>query len=159
MTVVCDGIARQVEPGGTVILGPGESITLPPYLCHAFHAIDGDALIGEVSSTNNDETDNYFHEPIGRYPQIEEDEPPLASSAPNTEPDLVETPRRTRLRLFSLSPFLKSAEALYETQASPPPASCNLANETPDSCNFMSARTGGTPLQVRPSARALPERP
>lgn len=75
-TVICDGIARQVESGGTVVLGPGESITLPPYLYHAFHAIDGDSLIGEVSSTNNDDTDNYFHEPIGRYSQIEEDEPP-----------------------------------------------------------------------------------
>jgi len=77
LTAVCDGISRQVEPGGTVVLGPGESITLPPYLYHAFHAIDGDALIGEVSSTNNDDTDNYFYEPVGRYPKVEEDEPPL----------------------------------------------------------------------------------
>jgi len=76
-TVVCDGISRQIEPGGAVILGPGESITLPTYLYHAFHAIDGDALVGEVSSTNNDDTDNYFYEPVGRYPEIEEDEPPL----------------------------------------------------------------------------------
>jgi D-lyxose ketol-isomerase len=75
--VICDGITRNVEPGGTIILGPGESITLPPFLYHAFHAIDGDALIGEVSSTNDDATDNYFYEPIGRYPQVEEDEPPL----------------------------------------------------------------------------------
>jgi len=76
-TAICDGIARQVEPGGTVILGPGESITLPPFLYHAFHAIDGDALIGEVSSTNNDDTDNHFYKPLARFPQIEEDEPPL----------------------------------------------------------------------------------
>jgi len=76
-SVVCDGILRQVEPGGTVVLGPGESITLPPYMYHAFHAIDGDALIGEVSSTNSDDTDNYFYEPVGRYPKIEEDETPL----------------------------------------------------------------------------------
>jgi D-lyxose ketol-isomerase len=77
VTIVCDGISRQAVSGGAVILGPGESITLPPFLYHAFHAIDGDALIGEVSSTNDDDTDNYFYEPIGRYPQIEEDEPPL----------------------------------------------------------------------------------
>src|SRR5271155_1582448 len=51
LSVVCDGISRQIEPGGAVILGPGESITLPPYLYHAFHAIDGDALVGEGSST------------------------------------------------------------------------------------------------------------
>jgi len=77
VTVICDGIARRVEPGGAVTLGPGESITLRPYLYHAFHAIDGDALIGEVSSTNDDATDNYFYEPIGRYPEIVEDEPPF----------------------------------------------------------------------------------
>jgi D-lyxose ketol-isomerase len=77
ITVVCDGIARRVEPGGTVILSPGESITLPPFLYHAFHAIDGDALIGEVSSTNDDATDNFFYDPLGRYPEILEDEAPL----------------------------------------------------------------------------------
>ena len=77
ITVICDGIARQVKPGGTVTLGPGESITLPPFLYHAFHAIDGEALIGEVSSTNDDATDNYFYKPLPRYPHIEEDEPPL----------------------------------------------------------------------------------
>lgn len=77
LAVVCDGISRPVEAGGVVVLAPGESITLPPYLCHAFRAIDGDALIGEVSSINDDDTDNFFHEPIGRFPEIEEDEPPL----------------------------------------------------------------------------------
>ncbi len=77
VTVVCDGISQQVQPGGTVILGPGESITLPPFLYHAFHAIDGDALIGEVSSTNDDASDNYFYEPLDRFPAIEEDESPL----------------------------------------------------------------------------------
>ena len=77
ITVVCDGISRKVDAGGSVVLGPGESITLQPHLYHAFHAIDGDALIGEVSSINNDDTDNFFYEPIGRFPEIEEDEPPL----------------------------------------------------------------------------------
>jgi D-lyxose ketol-isomerase len=77
VTVICDGISRRVEPEGKVILGPGESITLPPFLYHAFHAIDGDALIGEVSSTNDDATDNYFYEPLARFPAIEEDEPPI----------------------------------------------------------------------------------
>jgi D-lyxose ketol-isomerase len=77
ITVYCDGISRQVEAGGIVTLGPGQSITLPPYLYHAFHAENGDALIGEVSSTNDDETDNYFYEALGRYPEIEEDEAPL----------------------------------------------------------------------------------
>lgn len=65
-TVYCDGIVRHINPGGHVTLGPGESITLPPFLYHTFHAIDGDALIGEVSSVNDDNTDNYFRDPVGR---------------------------------------------------------------------------------------------
>ena len=77
VSVVCDGIRREVEAGGTVILGPGESITLTPYLYHEFHAVDGHGLIGEVSSVNDDDTDNYFLEPLPRYPKIVEDEPPL----------------------------------------------------------------------------------
>ncbi len=77
VSVVCDGIRREVEAGGKVILGPGESITLTPYLYHTFHAVDGHGLIGEVSSVNDDDTDNYFLEPLPRYPEIVEDEPPL----------------------------------------------------------------------------------
>ena len=75
--VSCDGIQRRVEAGGTVILGPGESITLTPYLYHTFHAINGHGLIGEVSSVNDDDADNYFLEPLPRYPEIVEDEPPF----------------------------------------------------------------------------------
>ena len=33
-------------------------------------------LVGEVSTVNDDETDNVFHEPVGRFPRIEEDEAP-----------------------------------------------------------------------------------
>jgi hypothetical protein len=75
-TVLCDGVARSLRAGAEVILGPGESITLPPRLFHQFYAIDGDALIGEVSSINDDDGDNYFLEDVGRYPGIEEDEEP-----------------------------------------------------------------------------------
>jgi hypothetical protein len=75
--VLCDGISREIEAGGKVILDPGESITLPPYLYHTFYATEGDALVGEVSSTNDDNTDNYFYDPIGRYPEVDEDETPL----------------------------------------------------------------------------------
>lgn len=77
VTVHCDGIRSEVEAGGTVILGPGESITLTPFLYHTFHAIDGNGLIGEVSSVNDDDTDNFFLEPLPRYPEIVEDESPL----------------------------------------------------------------------------------
>ena len=77
VSVNCDGIRREVEPGQAIILGPGESITLTPYLYHMFYAVDGDALIGEVSSRNDDDTDNYFKEALPRYPGIVEDEVPL----------------------------------------------------------------------------------
>lgn len=74
VSVNCDGLIRHVSPGGSIILGPGESITLHPFLYHTFRAMDGDALVGEVSSFNDDETDNYFSEPVGRFPKIIEDE-------------------------------------------------------------------------------------
>ena len=76
ISVLCDGIERRVEAGGTITLGPGESITLPPFLYHKFYAVEGDCLIGEVSSLNDDDTDNYFKDPLPRYPEIVEDEPP-----------------------------------------------------------------------------------
>jgi D-lyxose ketol-isomerase len=76
ITVACDGIQRSVEAGGAVVLGPGESITLTPYLYHQFYAVECDALVGEVSSVNDDATDNYFREPLPRFPLIFEDEPP-----------------------------------------------------------------------------------
>lgn len=77
VSVSCDGVVREVEAGGMVFLGPGESITLAPYLYHKFFAVDGHGLIGEVSSVNDDESDNRFKDPLPRYPEIQEDEPPL----------------------------------------------------------------------------------
>ena len=75
--VNCDGVMREVAAGGTVKLEPGESITLVPGLYHQFHAEKGagPALIGEVSSVNDDNVDNRFYKPLPRYPAIEEDEP------------------------------------------------------------------------------------
>lgn len=77
VSAVCDGVRREMEAGGTIVLGPGESITLTPYLYHQFYAVDGHGLIGEVSSFNDDDTDNYFKEPLPRYPTLAEDEPPF----------------------------------------------------------------------------------
>ena len=34
-------------------------------------------LIGEVSLVNDDNTDNRFYQPVGRFPEIEEDEAPM----------------------------------------------------------------------------------
>ena len=77
VTVYTDGVKRVVEAGGTIELSPGESITLPPKVFHSFWSKKGMCLIGEVSLVNDDDTDNCFAEPIGRFPTIVEDEPPL----------------------------------------------------------------------------------
>ena len=74
--VMCDGIARPFAPGDKLRLAPGESVTLLPGDWHAFWGEGGDVLIGEVSTVNDDETDNIFRDPIGRFAQIEEDEAP-----------------------------------------------------------------------------------
>lgn len=77
VTVRLDGVARTVPAGGTVVLTPGESIALSPRCYHEFWGVGERVLIGEVSKVNDDNTDNRFHGPVGRFPEIEEDEPPL----------------------------------------------------------------------------------
>ncbi len=77
VVVSMDGVRHTVEAGGIVRLEPGESITLTPGMYHEFWGEDGKVLVGEVSSVNDDNTDNRFYEPVGRFPDIEEDEPPL----------------------------------------------------------------------------------
>ena len=73
-----DGCVRTVPAGSQVRLTPGESITIQPYLYHDFEveAGAGPVLLGEVSQCNDDNTDNRFYEKLGRFPAIEEDEPP-----------------------------------------------------------------------------------
>jgi D-lyxose ketol-isomerase len=77
VTVNIDGVSRTVAAGETVTLSPGESITLPQRCYHKFWGAEGRVLIGEVSLVNDDNTDNRFYEPVGRFPEIEDDEPPL----------------------------------------------------------------------------------
>ena len=74
--VMCDGIRRTFAPGEKLKFAPGESVTLMPGDWHAFWGEGGDVLIGEVSTVNDDETDNIFRDPIGRFANIDEDEDP-----------------------------------------------------------------------------------
>ncbi len=74
--VLCDGIERSYGPGDVLTFAPGESVTLMPGDWHAFWGEGGDVLIGEVSTVNDDLTDNIFRDPIGRFAEIEEDELP-----------------------------------------------------------------------------------
>jgi D-lyxose ketol-isomerase len=76
VTVYTDGIRNTFKAGETVLVTPGNSVTITPYINHMFWAYEGkgDLIIGEVSSINDDKTDNYFAEEIARFSTIIEDE-------------------------------------------------------------------------------------
>jgi D-lyxose ketol-isomerase len=78
VTVYTDGIRRELEAGQKLKLAPGESVTLMPNEhWHAFWGEGGDVFVGEVSTVNDDNTDNVFEDPrIARFGGIEEDEEP-----------------------------------------------------------------------------------
>jgi len=64
-------------PAGTILeIEKGCSITLHPGLHHRFWAKKGagDLVVGEVSSVNDDNTDNVFLKAPKRFSEIEEDE-------------------------------------------------------------------------------------
>lgn len=76
--VFCDGLLRRLTPGEKLRLAPGESVTLMPGDWHAFWAEDGDVFVAEVSTVNDDATDNIFDDPaVSRFSGMEEDEAPL----------------------------------------------------------------------------------
>ncbi len=79
VVVSLDGVRRVVPAGTTLVLRPGESVTLTPLMYHEFwaEAGTGTAIVGEVSKVNDDATDNFFLAAAGRFPTIEEDEPPV----------------------------------------------------------------------------------
>jgi len=76
--VAIDGMCRKYQPGDHVILAPGESICLEPYLCHKFYGAKGKGtvIVGEVSDVNDDKQDNFFID-VARFPSIIEDEQPI----------------------------------------------------------------------------------
>jgi D-lyxose ketol-isomerase len=65
----------DLGPGDQVRLEPGESLTLEPYVAHAFWAEGGAAIAGEVSLVNDDRSDNYFVPMLEPPRPIEEDAP------------------------------------------------------------------------------------
>ncbi|SNY94133.1 hypothetical protein SAMN04515647_4455 [Cohaesibacter sp. ES.047] len=76
VTVPVDGRMVTLPAGGHLKLDPGESVTLMPGVWHAFWGEGDDVLIGEVSTVNDDRTDNWFEMKIGRFSNIDEDEKP-----------------------------------------------------------------------------------
>jgi len=79
VSVSLDGVAHRVAAGHCFVIRPGESIRLTPFLYHEFYAEPGSgvAIVGEVSSVNDDASDNLFLAAPGRFPAIVEDEPAI----------------------------------------------------------------------------------
>lgn len=76
--ILRNGEKTEVQSGQPIILNPGERITIVPGVYHAFWPETDEAVIGEVSTANDDANDNFFVDPnIGRFPEIDEDEPAL----------------------------------------------------------------------------------
>lgn len=77
VTVPISRRPRRLAAGEPFTLEAGERVTLVPGVWHAFWPASDECIIGEVSTANDDERDNFFADPaIGRFPGIEEDEPP-----------------------------------------------------------------------------------
>ena len=76
--VSIDGIKKRLHAGAVIRLNPGESISLYQDLYHKFYGQSGKGkvLVGEVSSVNDDHSDNHFYTNVGRFPEIEEDTAP-----------------------------------------------------------------------------------
>jgi len=74
--VSIDGIPQLSNPHEPLRLQGGQSVTMTRGLYHRFYAEEGSGMVlgGEVSQVNDDETDNYFLDPVGRFSAIEEDE-------------------------------------------------------------------------------------
>lgn len=78
VTVVTDGHKITVDAGTTMELHPGQSITLTQKIYHRWRGKKGTGkiMLFEVSSTNDDNTDNRFFEDLPRIPSIDEDVAP-----------------------------------------------------------------------------------
>ena len=74
-----DGVEHVFKAGEEVTVTKGNSISLTPYISHIFGPKPGtgDCIVSEVSKVNDDHTDNYFVEPVARFADIVEDEPPV----------------------------------------------------------------------------------
>jgi len=78
LTLKINGTNRELKSGQALELQAGERITLVPGIYHEFLPVSEECIIGEVSTANDDRHDNFFVNPdIGRFPGVEEDEPPL----------------------------------------------------------------------------------
>jgi D-lyxose ketol-isomerase len=76
VTLQVNGEACNIPTDKPLILNSGDRITLTSKVLHAFWAESEYAIVGEVSTANDDKCDNFFEDKrIGRFSHIEEDEP------------------------------------------------------------------------------------
>ncbi len=88
VSVEIDSVTHTLPPGEILELGRGQSITMYPGVYHSFWGASEDVLVGEVSSVNDDATDNRFLESVGRFPSIDEDASPSRLLVPDYGPFL-----------------------------------------------------------------------
>ncbi len=81
-TLQVDGQTVALNPGDRVCLESGQSVCLPARTIHQFWGEEGTGLevdgvqytvSGEVSSVCDDLADNFFLEPMTRFPELDED--------------------------------------------------------------------------------------
>lgn len=79
VTIVKDGEKLLLPAGSVIKFEPGESLTATQRIYHKWNVEPGTGKVmaWEVSTTNNDNMDNRFYQPIPRIPSIEEDEEPF----------------------------------------------------------------------------------
>jgi len=78
VVVTVDREAREVRGTHLIELAAGSRVTLSPGIYHEFYPLSSECIIGEVSTANDDVSDNFFVNPqVGRFAEIEEDEPPV----------------------------------------------------------------------------------
>ncbi len=75
-----NGAEFTFASGARLTLAPGERVTMIPGVYHSFWPETDECIIGEVSTANDDQNDNFFVDPdVGRYSNIEEDEVPAVA--------------------------------------------------------------------------------
>ena len=73
--VKINGQSCLITSGDKITLQAGNRVTIDPGVWHEFYPDSEKCVIGEVSTANDDLSDNFFsNEEIGRYTEIKEDE-------------------------------------------------------------------------------------
>ena len=76
LSVPVNGTPRDLASGEALDLEAGMRVTVVPGVYHEFVPTSDEAILGEVSTFNDDAHDNFFADPrVGRHPSIIEDEP------------------------------------------------------------------------------------